>query len=329
MSSRSAGPSEANGSSSSSTGRSRTSARASATRWRSPPDSSRGRRFSLPASPVRLERRRRSPSRSAAVSRSAGEMPSPTLAADVEMRKQIVLLEDHRHRPCAGGSAVTSAPPISTRPACGVSKPAIRLSSVDLPEPLGPMIAVIAAGLKCDVETHRHLAIAEATRRRGGPPTPAVVAARSSPAPCRTGRRPPSSPGRAAPSEKRQPGRVGGAVAAHAAPAAEGQRLHGIAAEQRDHAEIAERQRHGEGEAGERAAGGSTASRSGGSGSSRRCRAMRQRRSWRSAAASWAGRMARMHERHRHDRIDRDDHERRQQRRRRRHGGAARTSRRR
>ena len=46
----------------------------------------------------------------------------------------------------AGGSAVTSAPPIRTRPDRGVSKPATRLSSVDLPEPLGPMTAVIDAG---------------------------------------------------------------------------------------------------------------------------------------------------------------------------------------
>lgn len=37
-----------------------------------------------------------------------------------------------------GGSAATSTPSIKTRPDCGASKPAIRLSMVDLPEPLGP-----------------------------------------------------------------------------------------------------------------------------------------------------------------------------------------------
>ena len=39
---------------------------------------------------------------------------------------------------CAGGMAVMSAPSTSTVPASGVSKPATTLSSVVLPEPLGP-----------------------------------------------------------------------------------------------------------------------------------------------------------------------------------------------
>jgi hypothetical protein len=46
----------------------------------------------------------------------------------------------------AGASAVTSTPPISTRPDFGVSKPATRLSNVDFPDPLGPIIAVIEDG---------------------------------------------------------------------------------------------------------------------------------------------------------------------------------------
>ena len=40
----------------------------------------------------------------------------------------------------AGGSAVISAPSTRTVPASGVSKPATTLSSVVLPDPLGPRI---------------------------------------------------------------------------------------------------------------------------------------------------------------------------------------------
>ena len=64
------------------------------------------------------------------------------------------------------------APAINIRPDCGVSKPAIRLSSVDLPAPLGPMHRRYGAGLEGDVERHRHVGIAEATllsRRTAAP----------------------------------------------------------------------------------------------------------------------------------------------------------------
>ncbi len=42
----------------------------------------------------------------------------------------------------AGGVCVMSCPSIRMRPDSGRSKPAMRLSSVDLPDPLGPMTAV-------------------------------------------------------------------------------------------------------------------------------------------------------------------------------------------
>ena len=41
-------------------------------------------------------------------------------------------------RRCAGGSAVTSAPPMKMRPLETCSRPAIRRSVVDLPQPDGP-----------------------------------------------------------------------------------------------------------------------------------------------------------------------------------------------
>ena len=103
---------------------------------------------------------RRSPARSASVSLSDGERPSPTFCSTVRWANRLFSWNTIDTGRAAGGAAPTSAPPISTRPDCGVSKPATRLSSVDLPEPLGPMMAVIRRG-EFDIEEQRRLAIAE------------------------------------------------------------------------------------------------------------------------------------------------------------------------
>jgi len=43
---------------------------------------------------------------------------------------------------CRSGIAVTSSPPIHTRPESGESSPAMQCSSVDFPDPDGPITAV-------------------------------------------------------------------------------------------------------------------------------------------------------------------------------------------
>src|ERR1700736_1914902 len=64
----------------------------------------------------------------------------------------------------SAGCPVTSVPSTNTRPLVGRIKPAIAFSSVDLPAPLGPTIAVIAP--------RRALTLTFSTT--GGPPQPAV-----------------------------------------------------------------------------------------------------------------------------------------------------------
>ena len=120
-------------------------------------------------------------------------------AATIEMGKQIVFLEDHRDRPGRRRQRVTSTSPISTRPDRGVSKPATRLSSVDLPEPLGPMIAVILARPNCDIEDERRLGIAERdiVQPHRCPVFHVAPSCRHARSPAQTGRRRPSSPGKA------------------------------------------------------------------------------------------------------------------------------------
>ena len=115
-------------------------------RWRSPPESSRGSRFSLPASPVWASDRA-TDARSSAESFRAGEMPRPTLSSTVKWANRLFSWKTMETGRSAGASAVTSRPPMRMRPEAGASKPATRLSSVDLPEPLGPMTAVIAPAL--------------------------------------------------------------------------------------------------------------------------------------------------------------------------------------
>ena len=58
-------------------------------------------------------------------------------------------LRERHSASCAGVIALTSAPPTRTVPLVGLSSPAMRLSSVDLPEPDGPMSAVKRALPRC------------------------------------------------------------------------------------------------------------------------------------------------------------------------------------
>ena len=77
----------------------------------------------------------------------------PDIVCDVEMREQIVLLEDHRDRPRrAAGRSHRAAD--QDRPADGGSKPAIRLSSVDLAGAARPMTATNAPASNRNVEMH-------------------------------------------------------------------------------------------------------------------------------------------------------------------------------
>ena len=98
--------------------------------------------LSLPARPVR-DSASATACRSAGVSRSAGERPSPTFFSTSRWAKRLFSWKTMDTGRSAGGKAVTSTPPIRMRPDRGVSKPATRLSRVDFPDPLGPMIAVI------------------------------------------------------------------------------------------------------------------------------------------------------------------------------------------
>ena len=70
-----------------------------------------------------------------------------------EERQQVVGLEHEPELVTAQTSALArragseiSRPPIDTRPAVGASRPAIRPSSVDLPQPLGPVMARLVPG---------------------------------------------------------------------------------------------------------------------------------------------------------------------------------------
>ena len=120
-----------------------------ATRWRSPPESSAGRRRSLPERPRRASRAARRASSGRPWPRRTG---SATFSATSSVSTRLKLWKTtptwRRRKRVAAPSdiAVRSAPPISTRPVSGASSPASRCSSVDLPEPLAPITASKAPG---------------------------------------------------------------------------------------------------------------------------------------------------------------------------------------
>ena len=122
------------------------SARASATRWRSPPDSSPGRRSSMPVEPQRL-RGPRTRAASPPVDSRARPQPERDVALHGQVREQREALEDHRHAALARARRrATSSPPINTRPPWISSSPAIARSSVDFPEPEAPSTATSSPG---------------------------------------------------------------------------------------------------------------------------------------------------------------------------------------
>ena len=170
------------GSSAKTTAGSMTSARAIATRWAWPPDISPARRCSSPSSPSRGNQRAASCSASPRPIAVEEERQRDVLDRR-ELRDELAELEDEAERgpaqPAALGVAHRVDPAAhrsrrGRRP--GTAIPARQWSSVDLPEPLGPMTATIspAASAKsmprsasvCPNRLWRSVPSRRATRRR-------------------------------------------------------------------------------------------------------------------------------------------------------------------
>src|SRR5689334_20690409 len=131
--------SEANGSSSASTGLPANSVRRNATRWRIPPDSSAGRDRSNPVRPKRSSHgwaAARAWSRRIPLARSASAALSTAVS----------------HGSNRSRWGINAAGAAATVPASGVCRPQISSSSVDLPQPLGPTTATISPA-PADIET--------------------------------------------------------------------------------------------------------------------------------------------------------------------------------
>ena len=131
------------GSSASTTGGAPATARAIATRCRSPPDSWVGRAAARCASPTRSRAcsasRRRTPRRTPAYSSPSATFPSTLWCS---ARKNCWNTNPIRDARSAASSRsrirATSRPVTRTVPAVGLSRVPIRCSSVDLPDPDGP-----------------------------------------------------------------------------------------------------------------------------------------------------------------------------------------------
>ena len=148
-----------------------TMARAMPTRCCSPPESCRGRCLARCSSPTSA-----SAVATCALRCGARERREQQRQLDVlrrrQHRQQVVELED---QPDVAGPPAGELPPseswsmrwpaTSTLPAVGRSRPAIRLSSVLLPEPDGPHQGEELAAAEVEVEAAQHLA---PPRRRGG-----------------------------------------------------------------------------------------------------------------------------------------------------------------
>ena len=166
------------------------SARAIATRWRSPPESSAGLVVGALGEPDLVEQPRARARgarggpcrrRSARPRRSRGRSGWPAGGA-----------AGRRSRPARGGGAArrgsrqSSRPSISTRPLVGCSSPPIRFSSVLLPEPDRPVTASISPGATCRVASrsasicpYRRPACSTRTSAPAGALTCATVIAQS------------------------------------------------------------------------------------------------------------------------------------------------------
>ena len=135
------------GSSASTTGGAPATARAIATRWRSPPDSWTGRAAARCASPTRSRAssasRRRAPRRIPAYSSPSATLPS-TLCCSARKNCWNTNPIRRARSPASSRSAIraTSIPVMRTVPAVGLSRVPIRCSSVDLPDPDGPTTAI-------------------------------------------------------------------------------------------------------------------------------------------------------------------------------------------
>ena len=147
---------------------SRASARASATRWRSPPESSRTR------ASARCAIRKRSSSSS---TRALRRRRSRTFASDVEVREERVLLEDVADAPPLRRQVDAALPcrarrrrRATTRPRRGRSSPATTRSTVVFPAPDGPTSATsgaVADGqLDGRVEAAKRMGEVDAERHR-------------------------------------------------------------------------------------------------------------------------------------------------------------------
>ncbi|CAM5554386.1 hypothetical protein STENM327S_04587 [Streptomyces tendae] len=135
--------SAANGSSISSSLLSWASARASATRWRMPPDSSCTR---LPYAPFR----RTSSSSSSALSRRSAFGTPRSLRASSMFLPAV----SHGNRACSWNIRA-GRPSVLMPPALGLSSPATRFSSVDLPQPEAPRRVTNSPGATSRVMSSR------------------------------------------------------------------------------------------------------------------------------------------------------------------------------
>jgi hypothetical protein len=133
------------GSSSSSTGLPASSVRRNATRWRMPPDSLRG------GVSVKPTRPKRSNSGSACVRASPRAAPASSRARPALSSAE----RQGSSRSRWGISAQRSRPAPSIVPASGCTSPASSVSSVDLPQPLGPMMPSASPARRLTVTLER------------------------------------------------------------------------------------------------------------------------------------------------------------------------------
>ena len=142
-----------------------TSVRISATRWRIPPDRVAGKASSNPSSPASRMASRTRRSRSAPRDAPVREAELDVLG-DGAPGEDGVLLEDVADLP--RGTPVNGRPSSRMAPAVGATRPAIMLSTVDLPQPDGPDEGDEL--LVADVERH-----ARRRRRMARPPAANVL----------------------------------------------------------------------------------------------------------------------------------------------------------
>ena len=166
---RTMGSSAPSGSSSSSTSGSSMSARMRPTRCRSPPESSRGNRFEQRGrgrASVRELTRRASCTRRASQSSRA---TSATFSSRRQVRKEPAVLDDVADAPADPARGLRGhriSPCTVTVPRSGATRPTIIRSSVDFPQPLGPISASRSFVVDVNVVAARHPPPGRTTSRR-------------------------------------------------------------------------------------------------------------------------------------------------------------------